>query len=249
MVFKVGKITPIKTDSLNNLGQSTVDLAKFTEDEFAQVASALQGNDPFTVFFAAPTRPRRGVLAYADGTHWNPGSGEGFYAFGSDAAWHYMENVPAAPYVPPNGTVVGGSITKFATNSSNAGHIPIDDTIPQSSEGTQIITTSYTPLYAGSTLICTFRGQVGLDAGDNFVVGLFNGAANAFAAEMYTLVTAGGRYPILTTGSYAPGAATAQTISVRCGSGIANWAWNGNLGGRTLGGAAAATLVVQELKG
>lgn len=29
----------------------------------------------------APTRPRDGDLAYADGTNWNPGSGVGIYAY------------------------------------------------------------------------------------------------------------------------------------------------------------------------
>lgn len=30
--------------------------------------------------YAAPTRPRNGMVVYADGTHWNPGAGEGLYA-------------------------------------------------------------------------------------------------------------------------------------------------------------------------
>lgn len=29
----------------------------------------------------APDRPRNGMIVYADGTHWNPGSGEGFYGY------------------------------------------------------------------------------------------------------------------------------------------------------------------------
>lgn len=32
---------------------------------------------------AAPERPRNGMLVYADGTEWNPGSGEGFYGYES----------------------------------------------------------------------------------------------------------------------------------------------------------------------
>lgn len=31
--------------------------------------------------YAAPVRPRDGDLRYADGTEWNPGSGEGFYGY------------------------------------------------------------------------------------------------------------------------------------------------------------------------
>ena len=29
----------------------------------------------------APIKPRDGLVAYADGTSWNPGSGEGFYGY------------------------------------------------------------------------------------------------------------------------------------------------------------------------
>lgn len=31
----------------------------------------------------APAKPENGILVYADGTNWDPGSGEGFYGFES----------------------------------------------------------------------------------------------------------------------------------------------------------------------
>jgi len=34
----------------------------------------------------APLKPREGMVAYADGTNWNPGAGAGVYVRGS-AAW------------------------------------------------------------------------------------------------------------------------------------------------------------------
>jgi len=37
---------------------------------------------------SAPT-PQEGMIAYADGTNWNPGSGEGIYAY-YNGAWHYL---------------------------------------------------------------------------------------------------------------------------------------------------------------
>jgi hypothetical protein len=33
----------------------------------------------------APTKPREGMLAIADGTNWNPGSGKGLYEYRSGA--------------------------------------------------------------------------------------------------------------------------------------------------------------------
>lgn len=32
-----------------------------------------------------PVKPRNGDIRYADGTNWNPGSGEGIYAYTNDA--------------------------------------------------------------------------------------------------------------------------------------------------------------------
>lgn len=37
----------------------------------------------------APAKPRDGDVRYADGTNWNPGSGQGLYAYYS-SAWHFL---------------------------------------------------------------------------------------------------------------------------------------------------------------
>lgn len=36
---------------------------------------------------AEPDRPRHGMIVYADGTNWNPGSGEGIYYYKSTDVW------------------------------------------------------------------------------------------------------------------------------------------------------------------
>jgi len=43
----------------------------FTEQEFVQL----------TQLTVAPTKPREGMVVYADGTSWDPGSGEGYYGY------------------------------------------------------------------------------------------------------------------------------------------------------------------------
>jgi hypothetical protein len=98
MPFTVKKLTPIRTDSLNSLGDSVLDLAKYVEDEFGYVASAFQATEPDTIWNRAPPRPRRGTTAYADGTNWNPGFGEGPYWF-NGTSW-FPEFTPAAWQVP-----------------------------------------------------------------------------------------------------------------------------------------------------
>lgn len=39
--------------------------------------------------FAPPAKPRRGNVRYADGTQWNPGSGEGIYYY-NGTAWKLL---------------------------------------------------------------------------------------------------------------------------------------------------------------
>jgi len=89
MPFKVKKPTPINTDSLGGLGKSVIDLSKWAEDELNEVASTLQGTEPEYIWNKVPPKPRRGTIAYADGTHWNPGSGEGPYFF-NGTVWTKM---------------------------------------------------------------------------------------------------------------------------------------------------------------
>ena len=81
VAFRAKKLTPIDTSTLQSVGRGLTDLSKYTEDEFGTLARALQTTDPDPILNTPPPKPRRGTTAYADGTHWNPGSGEGPYWF------------------------------------------------------------------------------------------------------------------------------------------------------------------------
>lgn len=70
-------------------------LAAYLEDELQRLASSIVDDVQAVEIRPAhtvPLRPREGTLVYADGTDWNPGKGEGTYTYGSDAAWHLLEN-------------------------------------------------------------------------------------------------------------------------------------------------------------
>lgn len=53
----------------------------WAEREFSKLADALNGPIKLTVLYAAPAKPRLGWMVFADGTNWNPGSGEGVYVY------------------------------------------------------------------------------------------------------------------------------------------------------------------------
>lgn len=71
---------------------SATELADFLNGQFQKlnevVTQLLVSRSP--VLYSAPLKPRVGVLAYADGTVWDPGSGEGMYEFRSDGLWHKL---------------------------------------------------------------------------------------------------------------------------------------------------------------
>src|SRR6516225_9055569 len=114
MPYKSKKLKGIQGGSLDALTGSVVDFAKFVEDEFAQVATDLQATEPDTIWNKVPPKPRRGTYAYADGTNWNPGFGEGPYYF-NGTIWLPM-GAGGATTAPGAGRMVLASATqiKFA---------------------------------------------------------------------------------------------------------------------------------------
>ncbi|PVY56734.1 MULTISPECIES: hypothetical protein [unclassified Simplicispira] len=60
--------------------------------EFHQVAKALAQPQPYLLLatsYAAPDKLADGMVVLADGTHWNPGSGAGFYGY-RNGGWQHL---------------------------------------------------------------------------------------------------------------------------------------------------------------
>lgn len=57
-------------------------LRAYVEEELRSIAREMSETVAVDLrpVFVAPTRPRNGMIVYADGTTWNPGAGEGVYA-------------------------------------------------------------------------------------------------------------------------------------------------------------------------
>lgn len=67
------------------------DLEEHVEEEFSRIEETFNLQDfvHLICLFVEPERPRDGLTVYADGTEWNPGSGEGVYTY-YGAAWHKL---------------------------------------------------------------------------------------------------------------------------------------------------------------
>ena len=70
---------------------STADVIEWAKQEFETVARNLQEHDITALkpLHVAPTKPREGNIAFADGTDWNPGSGRGIYEY-RGGAWQKL---------------------------------------------------------------------------------------------------------------------------------------------------------------
>lgn len=71
--------------------KDTNGVQKWAENEFAQVGKHLREMDAIDLrqVNRAPKKPRIGLIVYADGTDWNPGSGEGVYVYKS-GGWTFI---------------------------------------------------------------------------------------------------------------------------------------------------------------
>ncbi|HYD17061.1 MAG TPA: hypothetical protein VEF76_01115 [Patescibacteria group bacterium] len=150
----------------------------------------------------------------------------------------------------PAGAIVQSVVANYSANADLSANIPNDDTLPQSSEGTEILSASITPSSASSTIEVEFRGFGSAAGTANIVSALFRDAgAGAIAASAGIAGTA--NLPGAISLSYQESAAstTARTYRVRVGSSSGACRLNGTTSGRLYGGAGAATLIVREIKG
>lgn len=150
------------------------------------------------------------------------------------------------------GMVVGVSTTNYSTYTSTASNIPLDDTIPQNTEGIQIMSVAHTPKSSTNLLKievvvhCTSTGTAGYP-----VAALFkDSVANALMAGTTIAPTSAALDQICFTHYMTAGTTSPITFKVRVGadnSGHTTYI-NGNNGGRWFGGILTSTLVVTEYK-
>lgn len=66
--------------------QASPELRHYLDEELRRIADLVNQDIAFTEpLNSEPSKPENGMIVYADGTDWNPGSGEGFYGYESGA--------------------------------------------------------------------------------------------------------------------------------------------------------------------
>lgn len=148
----------------------------------------------------------------------------------------------------PAGTIIGRAYSEYTANS-NLGTIPGDDTIPQSGEGTQIISQAYTASTTTNRIRITVSGFGANSAAANFnTLALFVGAsADAARATMTVQQGANETLNFTMAYEYVAGTVSSVTYALRGGASAGTFRMNGTSAARYLGGVGAVTMVIEEI--
>jgi len=145
--------------------------------------------------------------------------------------------------------ILGSDTFTTGTVATGAVQIPLDNTIPQQTEGTQFLTISYTPINAASKLKITVNVLASHSATSHITAALFRDATAS-------AISATGHYApstdtiTLTFTAYIDATAAASTdFKVRVGANVAGTTtFNGRSAVQVLGGVASSSISIEEIK-
>lgn len=135
---------------------------------------------------------------------------------------------------------------EYTTMSTTTASIPIDDTIPQNTEGTEILTVAITPKATTNKLCIEVLVPIMATSATNVVVALFqDSTANALDAH-YMSIAANFQTRLSLRYTMDAGTSSSTTFKVRVGTGAGTATINGFSGGRIFGGVMRAAITVTE---
>ena len=147
--------------------------------------------------------------------------------------------------------VIGHARATNNTRTTITASIPSDDTIPQNTEGVEVLTVGYTPLESNSTLLISVSLAISANGAFGVSAALFNGEIDAIAARIITVANNNWQHECNFVGAYAPGSTSLQTISVRVGrgngSGFGSAMFINGWSNRAFGGAVISSVDVWEI--
>jgi hypothetical protein len=139
---------------------------------------------------------------------------------------------------------VGTSVQAVTASSTN---IPYDDTIPQSTEGVEVMTQAITPKSANNVLVIdvtVFSSGASISQG---TCALFkDSGANAVAASACASSTSDAAVTHKIRYAVVAGSTAATTYRVRVGQSTGNVTFNGSSSARIFGGVAASSIIITE---
>ena len=139
--------------------------------------------------------------------------------------------------------------TQTGVVSTGSTTIPNDDTIPQNTEGAEVMLLSITPKSASNKLKIDVVVNLASAATGNVIAALFqDSTANALAAVAEYTATTNGNIRLVFTHFMTAGTTSATTFKVRVGCNNAGTVtFNGASGARLFGGVMASSITITEI--
>lgn len=134
--------------------------------------------------------------------------------------------------------------------SSGTTLIPLDDTIPQNTEGDQYMTQTITPTSSSSNLFIKVSIMLSNNNSNNLIAALFQDSnVNALAGGIISNASADTKYTLTFNHTVAAGTTSATTFKVRAGAnGAGTTTFNGSGATRFFGTMAKSSLSVTEYR-
>ena len=152
----------------------------------------------------------------------------------------------------PSGSIVQVVNTQTGAVATGSTVIPLDNSIPQNTEGDQYMSLSITPTNSNNKLLIQVIAMFGLSGGDTATIALFqDSTANALAAQAFKTDNSVANVPgIFAFNHYmTAGTTSATTFKIRMGPAISlTLTFNGTSGTRLFGGVAASSITITEIK-
>ena len=129
--------------------------------------------------------------------------------------------------------------------------MPVDDTVPQSTEGDEYMTLAITPTNTNNKLKIEVLFNYAHSAAVNIGLGLFqDSTASALAATQAVEISGNNTWQMSLTHYMTAGTTSATTFKVRAGGTTGSTlTFNGHSGGRIFGGGMGSRISIEESKG
>lgn len=152
----------------------------------------------------------------------------------------------AANGTPTTGVSVQQVLLNTGAYSAGSTVIPVDDTIPQNTEGDEVMTLSITPLSATNILVINTWVAFGVNTSSFGTIALFQDAIADALTATCTFNGVGIPNHATLTYSMVAGTTSATTFKVRIGGTSGSVYFNGNSGARVFGGVANSGMSITE---
>ena len=148
----------------------------------------------------------------------------------------------------PAGSVLQVVNTQTGAVATGTTAIPIDNSVPQNTEGTEFMTLAITPSNVSNKLFIQVVMQLSTNADANIAMALFqDSTANALAAQVFRQDISTG-FTVLCMNHYmTAGTTSSTTFKMRGGAGSGTYTFNGANGSGTFNGVLASSITIMEI--